>query len=318
MVPTGRDRAAGAAIHQTLTWGIEPVLQPETLMTIGAEVRVPFATAQLARFNVTEPADTILHQEGTYWLDLCLTPRPPNTRACYRDRWGPNRFERLGNVFLVPPEQTMQARTDGGAPQDSILCRLRPEGMRQWFEGEFEWTDRRLAATLDISNSNVRSLLLRLAEEMRHPGFASQVLVELIISQLAIELARYCGSVEESPSSGGLAPWRLRLIEERLHELREPPTLAELASLCNLSVRQLTRAFRASRGRSIGDHVAQSRIDFAKRLLGTDRSVKAIAYSLGFASPSSFSFAFRRATGETPRDFRQRVLQRDSSFAASV
>jgi AraC family transcriptional regulator len=78
-----------------------------------------------------------------------------------------------------------------------------------------------------------------------------------------------------------------------------------------LSVRQLTRGFRASRGRSIGDYVAQSRIDHAKRLLATKQSVKAISYSLGFASPSSFSFAFRRATGETPREFRQRAQRCD-------
>jgi AraC family transcriptional regulator len=285
------------------------VFQADKVMTIEAEIRVPFATAQLARFHVTEPADRILHQEGMYWLDLCLTPRPPNTRACYRDRWSPHRFERIGNLFLVPPGQTMQARTDGGSPQNSILCRLQPEAVLQWFDGDLEWTDRGLEASLDIPNVHVRSLLLRLVEEMRNPGFASHVLLELVSAQLAIELARYCASVKEGSAAGGLAPWRLRLIEERLKELREAPTLAELATLCNLSVRQLTRGFRASRGRSIGDFVAQSRIEHAKRLLATDQSVKAIAYSLGFTSPSSFSFAFRRATGETPREFRLRALR---------
>lgn len=280
-------------------------------MTIDAEMRVPVATAQLVRFHMTAPADNIMRQQDTYWLDLCLTPRPRNARACYRDRWGPHRFERLGNVFLRPPGQTMQAKSDGGSTQASILCLLSPEPLRQWFEGDLEWTDRRLAAGLDIPDANIRGLLLRLAEELRHPGFASQVLVELISAQVAIELARYCAAVKDGPSSGGLAPWRLRLIEERLKEIRESPTLSELAGLCNLSVRQLTRAFRASRGRSIGDYVAHCRLDNAKRLLATDESVKAIAYSLGFASPSSFSFAFRRATGKTPREFRQRVLRED-------
>jgi AraC family transcriptional regulator len=278
-------------------------------MTIDAEIRVPVATAQLARFHVTEPADNVIREDEMYWLDLCLTPRPRNARACYREHWGPHRFERIGNVFLLPPGQTMQAKSDGGATQSSIVCHLRPEPLRQWFEGELEWTDRRLEASLDIPDANVRTLLLRLAEELRHPGFASEVLVELIVAQMAIELGRYCAAVEDGPATGGLAPWRLRLIEERLKEIREAPTLSELAGLCNLSVRQLTRAFRASRGRSIGDHVAHCRIDNAKRLLATDESVKAIAYSLGFASPSSFSFAFRRATGETPREFRQRVFR---------
>jgi AraC family transcriptional regulator len=278
-----------------------------TLMTIDAEIRVPVATTQLVRFHMTGPADNILRDEQMYWLDLCLTPRPRNARARYLDHWGPHRFERIGNVFMVPPGQRMQAKSDGGAPQASLLCHLRPETLRQWFDGDLEWTDRRLAASLDIPDANIRSLLLRLAEELRNPGFASHVLVELIIAQVTIELARYCTTVQDGPATGNLAPWRLRLIEERLKEVREPPTLSELAALCKLSVRQLTRAFRASRGRSIGEYVEQCRLDHAKRLLATDASVKAIAYSLGFASPSSFSFAFRRATGETPREFRQRL-----------
>jgi AraC family transcriptional regulator len=261
----------------------------------------------LVRFHVTKPADNVVREKDTYWLDLCLTPRPRNARACYRDHWGPHRFERIGNVFVVPPGERIQTKSDGGATQSSILCLLRPESLREWFDGDLEWTERRLEASLDIPDAHIRSLMLRLAEELRHPGFASETLVELIIAQMAIELGRYCSAVNDAPASGGLAPWRLRLIDERLKEIRASPTLTELASLCNLSVRQLTRAFRASRGRSIGDHVAQCRLDNAKRLLATEESVKAIAYSLGFASPSSFSFAFRRATGETPREFRQRV-----------
>jgi AraC family transcriptional regulator len=110
-------------------------------------------------------------------------------------------------------------------------------------------------------------------------------------------------------AAGGLAGWRLRLIEERLQSSADAPTLAELAALCGLSVRQLTRGFRASRGCSIGDHIASSRVDHARRLLAGDHSVKAIAYTLGFASPSSFCFAFRRATGHTPREYRQRVVR---------
>jgi AraC-like DNA-binding protein len=78
----------------------------------------------------------------------------------------------------------------------------------------------------------------------------------------------------------------------------------ELAALCKLSVRQLTRGFRASRDCSIGDYVANSRIERAKRLLTSDQSIKTIAYSLGFNSSSGFCFAFRRATGMTPGEFR--------------
>jgi AraC family transcriptional regulator len=134
-------------------------------------------------------------------------------------------------------------------------------------------------------------------------------MVELITGQVVIELARFCGESRTAAAAGGLAAWRLRLIEERLAEVRDAPTLTELAGLCSISVRQLTRGFRESRGCSIGDYIAQSRIDTAKRLLGGDQSVKSIARSMGFASPSSFSYAFRRSAGVTPRQFRTEVMR---------
>jgi AraC family transcriptional regulator len=104
--------------------------------------------------------------------------------------------------------------------------------------------------------------------------------------------------------TGELARWRLLAIDEPLNDAQEIPTLSELAALCKLSVRQLTRGFRASHGCSIGDYIANSRIERAKRLLASDQSIKTIAYSLGFNSSSGFCSAFRRATGMTPGEFR--------------
>lgn len=276
------------------------------VMTIDSELRVSQATAWLARYFHPQPSDYVFY-EDSFWLDLGLTPRPQNARACYLDGWAPHRFERLGAVFVVPPRHAFRFKTDGGG-MASLTCQIRPETLRKWSEDEFEWTDRQLEATLNISNTEVRRPLVRLAQELRDPGLASYALVELLIGQTAIELCRYFAGVRRAAAQGGLATWRLRIIDERLTEVREPATLDELASLCNLSVRQLARGFRASRNCTIGDYVVQKRAELAKRLLGTDESIKAIAHSLGFASHSSFTFAFRRTTGMTPREFRQRVL----------
>jgi hypothetical protein len=94
-----------------------------------------------------------------------------------------------------------------------------------------------------------------------------------------------------------LAPWRMRLIEERLKEPCEAPTPVELAALCNLSGRQLTRGFRAScRGCSIGDHVAQYRTDTPLASVGYGPERQGDRRSA--SRPSSFSLAF----GEPRRD----------------
>jgi AraC family transcriptional regulator len=282
---------------------------PKNLATIEAELRVPIATTQLIHFDMPGPSDNIFLDEDAFWLDLCLTPRPDNSRARYRDHWGPHRFERVGPVFMLPRGEALQFKSDEGGRQTSIVCLLRPEPISDLIEHKLEWTDRRLQASLDISNGNIRGLLRRLGQELRYPGFASKMMAELIAGQIAIELGRYCAAIDEAPATGGLASWRLRMIDERLAEVREAPTLSELAALCSMSVRQLTRGFRASRGCSIGDFITQSRIDTAKRLLGNDESIKAIARSMGFASASSFSYAFRRGAGITPRQFRTRVLR---------
>jgi AraC family transcriptional regulator len=274
------------------------------MLEVGTEVRVPVATAQLVRLHVMDPVDIVMMDRDAYWLELCLEPRPNNSRACYLDHWSAERFERIGKMYLLPPGETVRTRTDGGPSHASVLCHIRPEPMNQWFDGALKWTDRSLQASLDIADENIRNLLVRLAEEMRHPGFASNMLVELIVAQLTIELGRYFVQFDEIPPIGALARWRLQLIDERLQDSQETPTLSELAALCNLSVRQLTRGFRASRSCSIGEYVTSSRIARAKRLLANDASVKSIAYSLGFTSSSAFCFAFRRATGMTPGEFR--------------
>lgn len=276
-------------------------------MIVEGELQAPVATAQLVRFEFAEPVDNVLRETESYRVDMCLTPRPGNARARYPDRSGARHFECLGNVFMVPPGEAMQAISDGGCQQASLVCELYPQRMSDWLEGDLHWSDRGLVAGLDLRERNIQLLMQRLAEEARNPGFASEVLVELVSAQMAIELTRYCRSVNESDRGGGLAGWRLRLIEERLEEICEPPSLAELAQLCGISVRQLTRGFRDSRGCSVGEYITGKRVQHARRMLAGEQSVKAIAYTLGFASPSSFSFAFRRTTGETPNQYRQRL-----------
>src|SRR5262245_47777458 len=154
----------------------------DELMTIDGELRAPGATVQLVRWHLPEPVDYVLVEEKDCRLDLCLTPRPHDARACYLDRWSPHRFERIGEVFVLPPGEPLHVRSDR-AHQASIVCELHPEPMRQWLDGDLEWTERRLEASLDFQDANVRSLLLRLAEETRHPGFAGQMLAELIVAQ---------------------------------------------------------------------------------------------------------------------------------------
>lgn len=275
-------------------------------MDVEAELRAHNAHVQLVQYRFGEPPESVMHLDDTIRVELCLSGRHRTARACFSDRWNDSRFERIGELFVVPPTLDMVARSDEDRPLHSVVCQLAVEPVVALFDEEVpELTDHFLLVGLDVRDASLRSLLLRLADETRRPGFASRVLVEAIAAQIGIELLRYGGAIPEPPRPGGLTAWQLRRIDERLRDLCEAPTLAELAALCHVSVRQLTRGFRASRGCSVGTHVAATQMMHARALLASGASVRSIADTLGFSSSSNFCQAFRRATGTTPARYRQ-------------
>jgi AraC family transcriptional regulator len=279
-------------------------MQPLGAIDVEGRLSAPAATVQLVHYRFAEPPDSVLESDGTFRLELCLSGRHRSTRGRFPDAWSPQRFERIGDLFVLPPDMDLAARSDDAAPLTSILCQLKSEIVLELFDPVPALTDWHLVSSLDIRDRKIRALMLRLAEEMRQPGFASEMLVDLIARQMAIEMFRLGGTIAEPQVRGALAAWQLKRIDERLDETGKAPALSELAALCRLSVRQLTRAFRASRGCSLGAHVTSSQMNHAKRLLTMDESVTSIAHALGFSSSSNFCVAFRRATGMTPGQFR--------------
>ena len=87
----------------------------------------------------------------------------------------------------------------------------------------------------------------------------------------------------------------------------EKGTMQSLARSLRTSVRTLQRQLRSA-GTSFRAERDRARIERAKMLLReTQLTVSAIALRMGFANPSAFVSAFRRATGATPGTFRDRA-----------
>jgi len=84
------------------------------------------------------------------------------------------------------------------------------------------------------------------------------------------------------------------------------PTIDDTAERLGISVRTLQRRLKAG-GLSYSELVEQTRHELACRLLGRpDVNMAAVARVLGYNDPSSFSRAFRRWTGMSPRVYRHR------------
>jgi AraC-like DNA-binding protein len=87
--------------------------------------------------------------------------------------------------------------------------------------------------------------------------------------------------------------------------LAEPIGLADAAIMANVSVPTLNRRYRAERGRTVGEQLAELRMQKAASLLReTELTVKVIAGRSGFRRPSYFCLRFRERFGCTPTQYR--------------
>jgi AraC family transcriptional regulator len=115
-------------------------------------------------------------------------------------------------------------------------------------------------------------------------------------------VAHEAESGREGRSRGGLARWQLnRLMDYIEQHLAERITGEDLATLIEVSVGQLFRAFKASVGLPPLQYVLSRRLEFACSLLRTTREpLSQIALTAGFCDQSHLCRVFRRVLGVTP------------------
>ena len=92
-----------------------------------------------------------------------------------------------------------------------------------------------------------------------------------------------------------------RIIQEMENNIEEPISPAKLASIVDLSPRQIERLFKRYLQRTPKRYYLELRLQKARLLLlQTDMSVINVALSSGFSSPSHFSKCYRAFFGRTP------------------
>ena len=259
---------------------------------------------ELRNHDWPEPLSSDRVCEDQAFLDMCLSPRPTPARGRYVDRWPPGRIEPIGPILFIPPRMTLNGSCGAGT-QTSLSCFI--DG--RYFESALEdLNDRALVECLDVKNIDVLKGLQRLLQEKLHPDLASPIFMEGLLIAVSVDLIRHLRNVKmRKAGPSGLAPWRMRLIEDRIRSEGPMPSVAELADLCRMSRRHLARTFRNESGGTLKDRIKGAGLARAHQMLADeDAPIKQIAADLGFAGTSSFSSAFLRATGMRPTDARTR------------
>ena len=107
-------------------------------------------------------------------------------------------------------------------------------------------------------------------------------------------------------TEGTIMP-RVTALVERTILKGGQPRIATVAKDLAVSVRMLQLLLKGEGG-SFREIVNDTRKRLAKRFLGKpDASLCDVAFLLGFSEQSAFNHAFRRWTGQTPREYRETV-----------
>ena len=161
-------------------------------------------------------------------------------------------------------------------------------------------------AVPDPALDRIGRMLLAEAEAQAPGG---RLVAESLARTMAVNLLRRYSSIAQPSSSAVDAmpgPRLRRVLDYMQANLEHDLSLVQLAAIGGLGPTQFTRAFRLATGEPphrylVGLRIAQAR----KELETTNLAVVEVGLRCGFEQPSHFATTFRKATGLTPRAYRE-------------
>lgn len=100
----------------------------------------------------------------------------------------------------------------------------------------------------------------------------------------------------------------MEAIEKKLVDSKGNITLNECAYELNVTPTYIWKLLKTERGKTFSEYQEEIKIEEAKKLLQTNKSVSDIASELGYTNPQNFIRFFNKGTGMTPGKYRKLIL----------
>lgn len=129
----------------------------------------------------------------------------------------------------------------------------------------------------------------------------------VVVAQPAARAPKH--GTDANERAGALTRSAMAILEAEYH--RHDLRLPSLASRLAVTHWHLSRVLHQSTGQSFRAHLHQRRVAAAERMLLTlpsSRSIKEIAYEVGYAGTRALDRRFAKATGVTPSEYRRRAV----------
>ena len=165
---------------------------------------------------------------------------------------------------------------------------------------------------VEVEDNMLRTTMLQFQAILNDPDLDRPGYAETLAMLVAFEIGRLASqSTTASKPISGLAPWQVRLVTDHLEShIGDKTTIADLASLLDLSRFHFIRAFKKAVGTPPHQYMLRRRVERGRELLA-DRTmtITEIADRTGFGGIAQFTRAFRQIVGTTPTAYRREVQQ---------
>jgi AraC-like DNA-binding protein/mannose-6-phosphate isomerase-like protein (cupin superfamily) len=266
--------------------------------------------------DVGDP-DSGLQHAGEQWAPARLLIRP-HTHSVWEfylqahgvTRWavGKRAFSLLpGHLFAVAPGVRHRMSEESGGNHHFYYAAVDPAPVLARRPS--------LATTWQhtgpvIHQADGRALADPFDDLMRELAAQRQFLAEgitLAVDRLIVEITRLLVPSRPAPQLT-VHPAITRVREMLDQDYDRAWTLRQLADRVGLAPTYLAGLFTSEMGDAPHRYLLRRRVDRARRMLETtDLSVTTIGIDVGFGSGQHFARAFRRLTGCSPREYRQRT-----------
>lgn len=131
--------------------------------------------------------------------------------------------------------------------------------------------------------------------------------IEMIKQRMfaAMEIAEIIQGEQSSPHA---VIWQAKEFTDK-NFMKPNFNIAYLAEQMHLSAPYLSTLFHNEFGVNLSGYITSLRMDYAKKLLQSSNSISEIAKKIGYSDQHYFAKTFKKQTGYTPTEYRNRLLQ---------
>ncbi len=211
-----------------------------------------------------------------------------------------------GNVLLFNPEDVHDGHSGGEQALKYKMLYIHPDEFSPLFKalGYQQQSILRLNQPV-VDNPILRHQILRLSSTLQQSNYSTMEF-EAGLFQIAQSLVAISGSLElGTQSSKRVDKLLLRARDYILASLEHNISIDDIAQVATMSKFHFIRQFRQQFGITPHQYVLSCRVNLARRIIESGKSLNQAAFEAGFADDSHLNRHFKRIYGLTPKRFQK-------------